>query len=332
MRSSLARIAFPSQRRTAIRLEQIVLWSLLLVTFGGCRAISKIGESGQSVAARKLSRQGIQQMHDGQWEAAERLFSNALEISDHDDRAHRGIAEAYWNRGQKDAAIKHMERAVELSAKDPRLVGRLGEMYLDVGRESEAELQSLIALETERESAEIWALRGDCLQRRGLDEEALAAYHRALAIQPDHCDVKLRVAEIYLANSQYDRLLSTLDQFDASGDESVVPAKVHMLRGIAMRNLGRDQQAKRHFAQAIVRDPNWADPHLQLAAIALSANQRAEAGQRVADAMRVNPQLVQASGWSAYLDEASNPLAESPPAGSPLAVQPVATRIPSGQH
>ena len=267
--------------------------SVLLHTLG-CRAISRIGESGQSLASRKLSRQGIQHIHEGNWSSAERLFSQALAISDDDDRAHRGIAEAYWNRGQKDAAIKHMQRAVELSANDPRLVGRLGEMYLDVGRETEAELQSLIAVENERESAEIWALRGDCLRRRQLPADALAAYHRALAIQPDSISVKLRVAELYLAGGQHDRVLATLDQLDSSGDESTIPSRVHLLRGIAMRNLQQNQQAKKHFAKAIQHADATAEPHLQLAAIALESNQIELAADHVVQASKLNPDLVPA--------------------------------------
>lgn len=258
-------------------------------------------------------------MHHGQWNAAEQLFSDALAVSDADDRAHRGISEAYWNRGQKDAAIKHMERAVELSAKDPKLVGRLGQMYLDVGRNMDAEHQSLIAVESERESAEIWALRGDCLRTRGTHQEALAAYHRALALQPDYAEVKLRVAEIYLSEQRFDRMLATLDQYSPDGDETEIPARVHMLRGIAMKNLGRDELAVKHFVNAARQDPSIAEPHLQIAAINLENQQPREANSRIRTAFELNPSMVQATGWAAYLE--SNPTTT---ADSPAAVQPAA--------
>lgn len=282
--------------------SHLVAIMLAVLASGGCRAISRIGESNQSLTARKLSRQGLQAMHHGQWNAAEQLFSDALAVSDIDDRAHRGISEAYWKRGQKDAAIKHMERAVELSAKDPKLVGRLGQMYLDVGRAMDAEHQSLIAVESERDSAEIWALRGDCLRTRGTHQEALAAYHRALALQPDYAEVKLRVAEIYLGENRYDRLLATLDQFNPDGDETETPARVHMLRGIAMKNLGRDERAIKHFVNASQRDPSIAEPHLQIAAINLKNQQPREANSRIQTAFDLNPSMVRATGWAAYLD------------------------------
>jgi Tfp pilus assembly protein PilF len=284
---------------------------LLPIGFGGCRTIRRIGENRQSLSARKLSRQGIQAMHHGQWDNAERLFVDALALSDTDDRAHRGLSEAYWHRGDKELAVEHMQKAVQLSAGDPRLIGRLGEMYLDLGRLADAERQCELALAAERESADIWALRGDCLLARGHSDNALAAYHRALALHPDFVRVKLQIAELYLKNNQYDRLLATLDRIDAVGDEANVPTRVHMLRGLAMRNLGRPALAAKHFAKAAESDPGRAEPHLQLAAIELENGRPDLASRAVANAMRCDPKLVQSSGWDAYLLPAEQALASN---------------------
>ncbi|QDV87867.1 cellulose synthase subunit BcsC [Stieleria magnilauensis] len=278
----------------------VALLSLLCCT-AGCRAIHGIGESRQSIAARKLSRQGLQKMRVGKWTDAEQLFGEALALSDKDDRAHRGLAETYWNRGQRVSAIEHMEKAVALSAGDPRLVGRLGEMYLQEGQLEKAVTQSEIALASERNSAEIWTLRGDCLRQKGNEEEALAAYHRALALQPDYVEAKLHVAELYLNSNQYDRILATLDQLDPVGDESAAPTRVHMLRGIAMRNLDRPELAAKHFAKAAESDPLRAEPHLQLAAIELEKGRPDLASRSVARALQLDRQLVESSGWKSYL-------------------------------
>lgn len=275
---------------------------LLVVCVGaGCRTIRRISENRHSVSARKLSRQGIQAMHHGELENAEQLFVDALTLSDADDRAHRGLSEAYWQRGEKDLAVHHMQKAVQLSAGDPRLIGRLGEMYLDIGRLADAEQQCELALVAERESADIWALRGNCLRARGFDKNALAAYHRALALQPDLIRVKLQIGELYLKNNQYDRLLATLDQIDPVGDESSVPPRVHMLRGIAMRNLGQPALAAKHFVRAAESDPDRAEPHLQLAAIELENGRPDLASEAVAKAIQCDRELVQSTGWDAYL-------------------------------
>ena len=87
----------------------------------GCRAIGRFGESRQTIASRRLSRQGLKAMHEGDWSVAENLFTDALEVSGTDDRAHFGLAESLWQRDERPAAILHMEQAVRLSAGDPKL-------------------------------------------------------------------------------------------------------------------------------------------------------------------------------------------------------------------
>ncbi|MEM6468980.1 MAG: tetratricopeptide repeat protein [Planctomycetota bacterium] len=291
------------------RLTTGIVAVLLACQLAGCRTIQRIGDRGEVLDARKKSRLGMQALHQHRWQEAEQLFSEALTLSDGDDRAHRGIAETLWNRGETELALKHMQLAVKRSGSDPRLIGRLGAMYLEIGRLQDAEAQCDLALAAARDLPEVWTLHGDCLKARENREGALAAYHRALAIDPGLVSTKLRVAELYLGDDQYDRVLATLDQIDSSEEEAATPIRVHMLRGIAMRNLGRPELASKHFANAVERDPNRAEPHLQIAAIELEQGRIQLASRAVARAMELNPRLVQLSGWSAYLESDPNSIA-----------------------
>ncbi len=253
----------------------------------GCRAIGRFGESRQSIAARRLSGQGFQAMHDGRWDVAETLFADALEASKADDRAHWGLAEAYWKRGEQQLAVQHMEQAVRLSAGEPKFIERLGRMYLETGRGSDADSQSLIALQTKRDSPDAWRLRGDCLRAAGKDDEALAAYHRALALQPDYPEVQLQAAEIYLVQERYDRLLATLDRLQEGVGTDDSPAKADMLQGIAMRHLGRKEEAKRCFARAAEKNPADAAPHLEIASLAIENGDMESARRSLASATQL---------------------------------------------
>lgn len=269
----------------------------------GCRAIGRFGDSRQSIAARRLSGQGFQAMHDGNWEIAEKLFLNALDVSKADDRAHWGLAEAYWKRGDLDQAVTQMEHAVRLSAGDPKLVQRLGRMYLELGRLPEAESHSLWALESKRDSAEAWALRGDCLKASGELDEALAAYHRALALQPDYPDVQLQAAELYLSQRRYDRLLATLDRLQDEVGVDDAPPQVDLLQGIAMRELGRTEEARRCFARASAKDASDVTPHLQLAELALAQGEVVDARIALETALNLDPESSQESAWMKQLQE-----------------------------
>ena len=262
---------------------------LVGLTQSGCRVMSRFGESRQSIAARRLSRLGMQAMHEGQWTTAESLFGEALQVSSGDDRAHAGLAESLWNRGERTEAVRHMEEASRLSAGDPKYLLRLGRMYLDLGRLADAERQSLAALQVERETAESWSLRGDCLLAAERHAEALAAYHRALAIQPDAEHAQLQAAEIYYRQGRYDRLLASLDcAREYHGADQLSP-RADLLRGVAFRRLGRPGEAKRAFARAAERMPGDATPHLYLASLAIGDGDEAAARTSLAAALAADP-------------------------------------------
>jgi len=277
----------------------IALAALLQVNLCGCRAIQRFGDSRQSIAARRLSGQGFQAMHDGQWEIAENLFTDALDASESDDRAHWGLAEAYWKRGDQDLAIRHMEQAVRLSAGDSKFVQRLGRMYMEVGRIEEADRHSLLSLQSKRDSPQAWALRGDCLRAGNQPLQALAAYHRALALQPDYPEVQIAAAEIYQAEGRYDRVLATLDRLQDGIGVDNAPPKVDLLQGIAMRQLGRFDQARRCFQRAARKNPDDATPHLELASLALHQGNALEAQQSIDLALTLDPGLAKTHRWIA---------------------------------
>jgi tetratricopeptide (TPR) repeat protein len=288
------------------RSEFLLASSCLLAALGGlagCRAIGRFGDSRQSIAARRLSGQGFQAMHDGQWEIAEKLFSDALEVSKADDRAHWGLAESYWKRGDTELAIAHMEQAVRLSAGDPKFVQRLGRMYLELGRLKDADSHSLWALESTRDSAEAWALRGDCLKAAGEPDDALAAYHRALALQPDFAEVQLQAANIYLAQGRFDRLLATLDCLQDDVGVDAAPSEVDILQGIAMRELGRHEEARRCFARASTKDTGDVTPHLEMAELALERGEVASARAALDTAINLDPESVEETAWMKQLQE-----------------------------
>lgn len=275
------------------RFKRFPIWAAVfaVVALSGCRAISRFGESRQSIAARKLSRQGQRAMHQGEWEVAEQLFGDALGVSSHDDRAHWGLAESMWQRGQREEAIVHMEQAVRLSADDPVLLSRLGRMYVDLGMMEKAKTQCELALRADRNSAETWALQGDCLAKDSRWEEALSAYHRALAIQPDHETALLQSAQVYRRQGRHDRLLATVDRMADHLGQQHVPAEADLLRGIAMRRLGRHREAIRSLTIAATKSPKNPEPRLELASIAIERGEHVVAQEELAAALQIDPDL-----------------------------------------
>ncbi len=271
----------------------------LLVIVGGCRAIGRFGESRQSIAARRLSRQGVQAMRQGDWQHAEKCFTGALEVAGTDDAAHRGMAKTLWHRGQLDEAIEHMEAASQLTAGDPRSMLQLGEMYLAAGRADEARQQCRDAIAADRTAAAAWGLWGDCEMHSGRSAEAMAAYHHSLAIQPDYPRVQWQLSEIYLKEGRFDRLLATLDGVRGGGEtpemamstgepgQQLPAGRLSMLRGLAYQNLQRPGDAIEAFQLAARLNPTDPAPRVQLAALAMGSGETELASRYLSEASQI---------------------------------------------
>ena len=285
----------------------------------GCNSISH-KQQRKLIDARRHSGMGFQKIHNGSWEDAEKLFQIALEKSENDERAHWGLAESYWNRGKTDMAVEHMEQAVRLSAGDPKMVQRLGRMYLDIGRLDKAATHSSWALESERDSADAWALHGDCLHAAAIEsnagheglQPALAAYHRALALQPDYPKVQQTAAEIYLKQQRYDRVLATLDRLHDTHGVDTSPARVDVLRGIALKQEGRTDDAKTSFERAIAKDGSDPDPLIELAMFELQQGRLQQARSHLERARQIAPAGIENSFVDSKLREAEQKVAANP--------------------
>ena len=331
----------PFERADPLRfVTTLAVWiGIAIITLPslGCRGIGRYGESRQSIAARRLSRQGHEAMHANQWEIAEGLFTNALDLAKNDDRAHWGLAESLWHRGERQAALRHMEAAVRLSAADPKLISRLGKMYLELGRLEEAKRQSELALEADRELPESWALQGDCLLQAGDHEGALAAYHQALALQPEFPEVQLQVAELYGIQGRYDRLLATLDRLQDNLLDGGCPCRVHLLRGYALQRLDRFEEAKVCYEAGIRTAPDNAEPHLYLAALLLEQGHREAAQAPLRAAIELAPSSPEAIELAHQIRDLTTPvmqvdqIAETPqkiPANEKTARAPGSLELP----
>lgn len=281
----------------------MLLGILLCTTAGGCRAIRRHVDSRQGIAGRKLSREGLEAVHEGHWETAEDRFIAALELNQADDRAHWGMAETLWQRNERETAIEHMEQAVRLSGADPQLVVRMGRMYFEVGRVDDAQKQADDSLVSGRALPEAWALQGDCLAARSADDAALAAYHRALVLQPDFPEVQAAIADVYYRHGRYDRLLATLDRLQDNVDVNACPIKIQMLRGQAMQALGRPHEAAQCFMACASRKPDDAEILLRLAEAEFEAGDLAAARQAVGRALQLDQESAEALQMAARFNQ-----------------------------
>ena len=168
------------------------------VTGGGCSSFGRRAVTDDEVlASRRLVQQGIDSMHRGRLDDAERVLGDAIETSPLDQNTRYHYAEVLWIQGNQAAAVAEMEEALRLSGGDKRMFVRLGQMYLESGRPEPALAQAERAIKAGVDPAAAWALRGDVFLRQDNFDEALASYYRSLSHQANQPPVELAVADIH---------------------------------------------------------------------------------------------------------------------------------------
>ena len=102
-------------------------------------------------------------------------------------------------------------------------------------------------------SAAAWRLHAQVALARGRAEEALADFHRALAIDPDDREVLLETADVYRRLGRPQRALATLAVLGESYGPTQTPPEVFRLEGLALEDLDRPVDALECYRQAAAR-------------------------------------------------------------------------------
>ena len=124
---------------------------------------------------------------------------------------------------------------------------------------------------------------------QGDGSAALTSYHRALSYEQPLPDVQLAIAQVYAQENRPQRVLATLQSLAATYPPGQVPQEVLVQEGLALRALGRHQDAISTLAQAAnVGDP---PPELlcELARTHMLAGDAAAAQQTLALALKRTP-------------------------------------------
>jgi len=276
----------------------------LLMGSPGCRVFRSHKVSDENIAAaRQLSLQGMDAQQRGQWDRAEILFAAAILKCPSDERARYGYAEALWQRGAWQKAVEHMEEAVRLSGSDPERLVRLGQMYRARGDLARAGRQADAAIAVNGQFAAAWALRGHVLLAQGDSTSALTSFHRALSYEQPLPDVQLAIARIYAQENRPQRVLATLQSLAATYPADQVPQEVLIQQGLALRALGRHQDAVTALVAAAQIGDQSPELLCDLARTQMLAGEAAAARQTLAAALQKTPQhpvcLALANEWNA---------------------------------
>jgi len=241
-------------RISSVTVCGIAAAALAVVASAGCRLIPRSGPVPQEVAdARRLCNEGLSAADRKDLLRAEGLLEQAVKNCPTDVDARRHYADVLWQRGERMAAVTQIAEALRLSPGDTSLCIDGGRMYMELGLLDDADRLSREAVRVAPRSEKAWRLHGQVALARGRPEEALADYHRALAIAPDDRELILDTAEVYRRLGRPQRALATLAILGESYPPNQTPPQVLALEGMAQEALDRPTDAIESYRQAVAR-------------------------------------------------------------------------------
>ena len=167
--------------------------------------------------------------------------------------------------GDDAAAIRTLEEAKRrnlLVAEN--LISRLGLLYSENGRHREA-LAVLEPLATSRNPDVLNGL-GIALAGAGKTREALAAFHRALEVDPRNAMAYQNIGITQLHHGKFPEALASFDSAFAINDR--LP-RAWNGRGVALKESGRPEEAIQAWKHAVELDPAQFDALFNLGVVAL---------------------------------------------------------------
>jgi len=237
-----------------------------VVAGSGCRLIPRTGPVPQEVAdARRLCNEGLSAADRNDLLRAEGLLERAVKNCPTDVDARRHYADVLWQRGERMAAVTQIAEALRLSPGDISLCIDGGRMYMELGLLDDADQLAREAVRVAPRSEKAWRLHGQVALARGRPEEALADFHRALAIAPDDRDLILDTAEVYRRLGRPQRALATLAILGESYAPNQTPPQVFALEGMAQEALDRPTEAIESYRQAVAKGLQSSDVAARLA-------------------------------------------------------------------
>ncbi|MBK9706353.1 MAG: tetratricopeptide repeat protein [Acidobacteria bacterium] len=244
-----------------------------------------------------------EELRQGKYSAAIAAFNKLLQADPKDARAQWGLIQSYLETGQYADAERQAKKYLPIKENEPQTRLLIGEIYAITGRYQEAIVEFEKARNTEEIPIKLRAdlRRAEILEMTGKEEAAQELYQTFAEYykdeSPDSADELTMIANALThleryqdANEVYLEAIASDEKFiDAQlGGGELYTAKYHYA------------DAAEFFNDALKINQNSARAHLGVA-----ANKRIEGGEALsalAQALKINPNYVEARTFAASLD------------------------------
>ncbi|MCS7239996.1 MAG: tetratricopeptide repeat protein, partial [Candidatus Bipolaricaulota bacterium] len=194
----------------------------------------------------------------------------------------------FMETGEGDEAF--FNRVLLLDPQNVQVLYQLAESYRLAGQNVQAEAQYSRLLEIDPKFAAGWVSRGENAMAMQLYGRAVEFFQKALEIQPGSTSIKLKLAEAYVRNKQYEQgkpIVEEVLKVDAENTAALT------LMGDLLLGQGKANEAVNYYTKAWQKSPTT-DVQLRLAQALAAAGRTEEAIRRYQDLVQRSPYNAQA--------------------------------------
>lgn len=213
------------------------------------------------------------------------IWSDTVEKSPLNARAHNNLAWALQRAGKSAEANRHFAEAVALQPGYIAARYSWGVALLDQGNRSEAIAQFEAAVRLAPRHADAHLNLGNALMQVGRPRDAIVHYEAALEIRPAadaHYNLGIALADVGRTSEAELHLAAALKE------NAALPEAHYRLARLAERS-GRPAEAEQHYVEALRLAPEHAAAHAGLGLIFAQSDRLAAATEQLQAAVRLQP-------------------------------------------
>jgi len=283
-------------------------------------------------AKAQLSR-GLEQFTKGDYAGAEKYFNESIRLDSSQVEVRLLLAEIRLRQGRLDDAEALVRKAMSIKPNSPNMLVALGNVLLLKKDSARAEEMYRKALAINKNHVPAHLGLGELyLKLLNKPQEAIAAYGRAVEINPDLLSARLALGSAYAATGQIDKAIAAfqvatklaptdpqalhaigrlqagqkkLDQAVSSFSAALTANAFYMPalidRADVLFELGRNQEAAVDYVSAVAREGNNAQLWLKLGLVNDRLQRKSEAIKAYQKAVSINSSLSLAYNNMAWL-------------------------------
>jgi tetratricopeptide (TPR) repeat protein len=242
-------------------------WSILYsIFFASVLAIVPV--HSQNTATPQV-KEGFQYLQTENFELARATFSNILRIEPDNLQARLGLAIAFGGLEKFGDASREIAKLLARNPKDTKLLEMAAQAFWRQKRLAEAESVLKRRLDLGGGTDSLWAMYGDVLDSQKKTIEALSAYEKAVALNPDSIDLRYALGSLYWKQIRFDdaerEFLEILRRKPDEPRASFNLGDIYLTKGEHSRAIPFLETAAKHFG-------NEFDPLLALGKAYLAIN------------------------------------------------------------